>query len=149
MKERFMKNVRRSDGCWEWTGAKDDKGYGLFWLKGSAKRAHRLMVEMHTGLKPEGAVILHSCDNPSCVNPEHLSVGTQRDNVLDMHTKCRAASKVGTLNGASKLDEATVLAIKSSCDGHTALGRRYGVSKTTIMRIRSGKSWSHVEVLND
>lgn len=149
MKERFMKNVRRSANCWTWVGPKDAKGYGLFWLKGSSKRAHRVSIEMHLGVSAVGTTILHSCDNPSCVNPDHLSIGTQADNVRDMHIKGRAASRTGSLNGASKLTEADVMQIRSSHEGNTSLGRQYGVSKTTIMRVRKGLSWAHVKGVLD
>lgn len=149
MIERFMKNVRLSDDCWEWIGASDAKGYGLFWLDGSTRRAHRVAIELITGETITGKVILHTCDNTCCVNPEHLRVGTQKDNVRDMHDKGRQASKVGSLNGASKLTEDMIVYIRTSTLGHTALGRELGVSKTTIMRVRSGKSWSHVGEQND
>lgn len=92
---------------------------------------------------------MHSCDNPLCVNPAHLSVGTQRDNVVDMHSKGRGANVSGQNNGRSKLTEDDVRAIKNRhvryCrkNGAKQIARDYGVSKTVILQIISGKLWAH------
>ena len=76
-------------GCWEWRGWKHDKGYGLLEVSKKKVRAHRVAYEGMVGEIPEGLLVCHKCDNPCCVNPDHLFVGTYRDNVLDMHRKGR------------------------------------------------------------
>lgn len=100
---RFWENVRKSDGCWEWTAyrttAKSQRhrgavGYGRFmvtWRR--VILAHRYSWELHNGLVPDGMVVCHHCDNPACVRPDHLFVGTQKDNIQDMLKKGRARNK--------------------------------------------------------
>jgi len=88
---RFFKKVRKTDSCWIWTGALSDCDYGLFGIKGQMLYSHRLMWEHHHGPIPEGLFVCHDCDNPSCVNPEHLKLGTHQDNMDDMKRKGRGA----------------------------------------------------------
>src|ERR1700749_4969342 len=89
-KERFFNKVTKTDNCWLWIGGTINKGYGNFtWGRGVNILAHRFSYEIHKGKIPEGKIILHSCDNPICVNPEHLTIGTQQDNVNDMMNKNR------------------------------------------------------------
>lgn len=88
--QRFEENtVRTENGCHVWNGAKTDKGYGLIEVSGKTRRAHRVAYEVYKGVIPAGMLILHRCDNPSCVNPEHLRVGTQADNMQEMVSKGR------------------------------------------------------------
>lgn len=91
-RKTFWERVDKTSGCWLWTGAKSTNGgYGYFiYGRGGQKlRAHRVAWEMTHGPIPEGWVVMHLCDNPLCVNPDHLEVGTQADNVLDMRIKDR------------------------------------------------------------
>lgn len=81
-------------GCWEWQGTKNFYGYGVLTIDGQEKRAHRVSYERTKGPIPEGMVILHSCDNPPCVNPDHLSIGTRFDNRLDAAKKNRLPAKL-------------------------------------------------------
>ncbi len=76
--------------CWGWTAAKDKDGYGFFWWENVQVRAHRFMAEKVMGLEIKGVMVCHTCDNPGCVNPKHLFVGTARDNVIDCHSKKRS-----------------------------------------------------------
>ena len=89
---RFWEWVRITDpeGCWEWVGAKSYNGYGRFSIGGRYYGTHRVAYELFGGSIPTGMCILHSCDNPPCVNPAHLRLGTQLDNMRDMHAKGRA-----------------------------------------------------------
>lgn len=87
---RFWARVKKTEGgCWIWTGGKFRRGYGALWDGSKTWYAHRLSYELHKGPIPPGAVIMHACDTRSCVNPEHLVAGTQRDNIRDAVTKGR------------------------------------------------------------
>lgn len=81
--ERFWSKVEKADGCWNWNGYRDTKGYGAFGLDRKVQKAHRVAYILAFGEIPEGAHILHSCDNPPCVNPAHLRAGTRTDNMQD------------------------------------------------------------------
>lgn len=87
--ERFWLYVKKGPHCWEWVGNRDALGYGRISVNGRSSSAHRLSYEIHHG-KPQKPVIRHSCDNPGCVNPDHLIEGTHRDNVNDMISRGRA-----------------------------------------------------------
>lgn len=91
--DKFWKKVRRGDpnSCWIWLAGKDQQGYGAFRVRCVYHRAHRVAYTIAKGPIPDGMVVMHSCDTPSCVNPAHLSVGTDADNVRDMHKKGRNA----------------------------------------------------------
>lgn len=85
----FWNHVKKTDSCWEWLGPKDRDGYGRYNMKPSRYGAHRLAYEWIKGPIPPNMVVCHSCDNPSCVNPDHLWIGTQLDNIADMDAKGR------------------------------------------------------------
>src|SRR6266404_4287882 len=80
---RFWKKVIKSDGCWEWSGSRDTWNYGLIWLNKRIEKAHRMSWLIHNGELPKGVLILHKCDNPPCVRPDHLYAGTPKDNMQD------------------------------------------------------------------
>lgn len=121
-------------GCWIWEGQKRPDGYGM--LSGSKMRAHRYAWEIVNGPVPEGLCVLHRCDNPSCVNPEHLFLGTRGDNVRDAAAKNRMPH--GESHWASKLTSEQVLEIRSSSLSQTTLADLYKVNQSTICRVRSG-----------
>ena len=83
MTERFWAKVQKGGGCWLWTGARTSRGYGSFRVTGYSWSAHRLAYEFHWGPVPAGLHVLHRCDNPRCVRPAHLYVGTPSDNLAD------------------------------------------------------------------
>ena len=104
---RFWEKVKKSDDCWVWTAAIDKCGYGYIGLgpgKGMGK-AHRVSWQLHKGGIPEGLCVLHKCDNPSCVNPEHLFLGTQKDNAVDRELKGRGNQPVGDKHWTHKHPE--------------------------------------------
>ena len=86
---RFNNSVQKTDGCWEWVKSKTSSGYGRIRVGEKTKLAHRISHELHTENVPDALCVLHSCDNPSCVNPSHLRLGTYRDNAREMSLKGR------------------------------------------------------------
>ena len=137
--------VDHESGCWEWTGTirRNRGGYGGVKLGGKIYRAHRLSYELHVGDIPEGMMVCHCCDNPPCVNPAHLFLGTHKDNMADMTSKRR---RHGQKNPAAKLrdvDVNNIKAILKYCYRSGAeLARIYGVTETAINHIKHGKSWA-------
>lgn len=143
-RERFfrMVMVAGDDACWLWTGAKDKDGYGIFKVGGRVVRAHRFAAG-DFALPPiiPSCVVLHSCDTPACVNPRHLRLGTQGENMADRDTKGRQAK--GESNAASLLSDEAREAIKNSWASESVLARRYGVSPRTIRELRQrARSWA-------
>lgn len=137
------KAIRNPDsGCWEWTAHRFENGYGAIIIEKKVRKAHRVSYELHCGPIPDGARILHKCDNPSCINPDHLRIGTQTENVEDMIAKGRKA--LGERTGVSKLTEQDVIAIRRSTEPSRKIATTYGVGKTTINSIRAGKYWKHI-----
>lgn len=133
--------VRATDQCWEYQGAKHTNGYG----RHSNLYAHRVSYAYwhpNTGAIGDGLMVRHSCDNPPCCNPHHLSLGTALDNNRDMHERGRAS--VGESCGAAKLTEAAVRQIRASAETSARLAEIYGVSPGAISRAREGRTWAHV-----
>jgi hypothetical protein len=141
--DRFHKYVNKTPSCWIWTGAKIPKGYGRFLFEGKPRYAHRVSLEIHgMGKVPDDKVVMHSCDNPSCVNPLHLSVGTPTDNMRDASTKGRIVNLQdwrGTRNPQAKLSEEQRMSLEaylragSSC---RELGAAFGVTKERVWQIK-------------
>ncbi len=132
-------------GCWIWIGELCDLGYGVMRVKGKVCKAHRVSYEFHSGmLIPEGMKILHRCDVRCCINPDHLFVGTQLDNIRDMDAKGRRKSLLGTDNGRAKLTEQQVLEIRASPLGCEATGKIYGVSRSAVNAIKIRRIWKHL-----
>ena len=146
--ERFMDKVSMPNGkagCWPWRGQRRTGGYGFFYLKGRFVSAHRTAWALLVEPVGSGACVLHRCDNPPCVNPAHLFLGTQRDNMRDASQKGRIAH--GERNGQSRLTAADVMDIRrrvASGEGVTGLGREYGVSHVSVIRAARGSTWAHL-----
>lgn len=149
--ERFWVKVKKleGDGCWEWMAGRTPKsGYGLFAVSFKPSKcvvAHRISYMMECGPIPDGMVVCHRCDNPPCVRPDHLFLGTRQDNIEDMRVKGRAAK--GTKHFRSKLDGDKVRDIrKSHAAGESPyqIALRLGVRAGTVYAVISGKTWSHV-----
>jgi hypothetical protein len=152
LEKRFWKHVEKHEGCWRWSGMLSYNGYGRFFLNrkdGGRRReaAHRIAWRLHYGEVPAGLSVLHRCDNPCCVNPAHLFLGTAADNSADKVAKGRQAR--GSSHGKTKLDETTVEQIrwylKRGLDSQTAIGRIFGVSKHVINDIHKGRTWKSAE----
>lgn len=134
-----------NSGCWIWTGAGDSKrGYGSVSLNGKTWRAHRYACAA-SGRDPTGKLVCHKCDNPPCVNPDHLFLGDQIDNVNDMWAKGRGVKSLGEKHGKTTLTNDQVAEIKSTPMSFGRAGKRYGVSASTIYAIKHGLTWSHIE----
>jgi hypothetical protein len=146
LKQRVLEKIKSSANlkCWEWTGGKDADGYGVFSFQGYTKRAHRASYEAHHGPIPSDMVVCHRCDNASCVNPNHLFLGSHADNMADRGAKGRQAR--GETQGCAKLTEAQVIEIRSRrSEPQRELAKIFGVSQGQIYNVRSGKHWGHVQ----
>jgi hypothetical protein len=139
MTETFSKrdwSTRKGgDFCVEWQGSKTKAGYGNMRRDGQTVYVHRWIMEQ-MGHDISGKTVMHSCDNPACYRYEHLSIGTHHENMQDAARKFR---------GRAKLTADQVREIRSSSESSRAAGRRYGVDKAVIQRVRSGKSYAHVQ----
>ena len=154
-KKSFEKRVIKKDGCWNWNGSFDKDGYSKMTVKTNMgfNRAHITSWKIHNGKIPEGLCVLHKCDNPSCTNPEHLFLGTAKDNTQDMIKKGRDGfniwNQLGSLNPQSKLDENKVKEIKKMIQKglkSLEISLKFNVSRRTITDIRLNKSWKQVEI---
>ena len=144
-RNRFWTKVDKTDTCWIWQ-AGHVHGYGLFCVNGRSHSAHRLSVIMD-GRDPTGQVVMHTCDNPSCVRPDHLVVGTQRQNMLDMVSKNRHHMNHarGEASGRSKLTADEVKDIRANTTmTKNQLAKKYGVHRTNIHDILIRKIWRHI-----
>jgi HNH endonuclease/Helix-turn-helix domain len=140
--ERFWAKVAKGDGCWEWQGNRNGNGYGLVAIDGRQRRAHRVAWELAYGPIPEAAYVCHRCDNPPCVRPDHLFLGSPAENTRDMVRKDRA-SVVGRTPARRKLTVEDVAEIRRLyADGMTQpeLGPKFGVHNSTICRVVNGRS---------
>jgi hypothetical protein len=131
-------------GCWLWIGTILSGNYGQLSVNGHRLLAHRASYLAHHGQIPVGLLVLHQCDVPCCVNPAHLFLGTNKDNTADMMRKGRDRTPRGATNGASKLSEDDVRAIRASPRRNCDLVNEFGVCDSVISEIRSGKSWRHI-----
>lgn len=136
--DRFWAKVDRSagpDGCWPWTGARGRRGYGQLKWNGKDARAPRVVYALTFGPIPDGMLVCHTCDNPPCVNPAHLFLGTNADNLADARAKDRLGQRL-TLQvvAAIRRDHAAGAGVR-------ALGRTYGIHYSTVSRVVRGLLW--------
>ena len=138
MYERFMEKVDKTSTCWNWTANTNNKGYGMFSINKAIgkKLAHRISFELHGGEIPNGACVLHRCDNPACVNPDHLFLGTHRDNMRDKELKGRANHKGrhGNAIKFSDADQMRILTMRKSGLSLKTIGAEFGCDKGVISR---------------
>lgn len=167
LKERFWAKVKREDGCWEWTAHIDDWGYGVFRVNRKLCKAHRVSWEWENGPIPDGSLVLHRCDNPKCVRPDHLFLGTPKDNMRDASAKGRLIQQkdpskqprgerhgsktrpekwyAGEKHGMAVLTNAQVEEIRQRYVPRKVsaykLAKEYGVSRSVIQRAVTGESY--------
>lgn len=139
LSDRFWEKVRKTDQCWEWTAARYPGGYGVI----DDESAHRTSWILHFGPIPSGMRVLHRCDNRLCVRPDHLFLGTAKENTADMLQKGREAR--GGMLPHTKLSAGDVRDIRASIEPGDVLAARYGVTESSISMIRSRKTWKHVK----
>ena len=153
--ERFWQKVQRlAGGCLEWTASRDLHGYGRCAVgQQRVTAAHRVSWRIHFGDIPSDLRVLHRCDNPPCVNPEHLFLGTLVDNARDAAAKGRLSSQQhperyqGEKNGQAKLTGSAVREIKqrlANGEGPKSIAGVYGVDDATIAHIKAGRHWTHI-----
>jgi hypothetical protein len=147
--KRFWEKVEKIPfhECWEWTAGKDWDGYGLFRLSNPRiqKRAHRFSYELAHGPIPKGIMVCHKCDNPGCVRPEHLFLGSAKDNNLDCIRKGRQPSGPGEKNYSAKLNVMAVEQIRYWYNVYECsqreIAKAFGISQTQVSRIIRSESW--------
>ena len=144
MKQKQIEYIIDDNGCWNCIShGKDNYGYPFSTLNKKQDRIYRHYYRLYNGNIPKGSVIRHTCDNKLCINPEHLVIGTHKDNVMDRVSRGRSA--IGTMNGRSKLTNVDVLQILNDTNtSKMKLARRYGIDPKVIRDIKSGKTWKSV-----
>jgi hypothetical protein len=148
IKNRLQTYKVQDNGCWNFLGNKDKDGYGVFGHgRGKQLRAHRASFEFHKKTSAFGLLVCHSCDNPGCINPDHLFLGNPKDNTQDMIKKGRKANCQGSNHPSAKLNEIDVISIKEQ----RSLGKKlinianqFGITFQTVSEICRGKTWKHL-----
>ena len=133
----------QSQECWIWTGANNGKGYGQVTFDGKRQLAHRVIWQVFRGEIPEGKFVCHTCDTPACVNPDHLFLGTNADNIKDSYNKGRS-NQQGEHNGNRKLTSEQVSEIRASSESCRVLARRFGIGKSQVSNIKTGVKWTNL-----
>lgn len=148
-KQRFYRYIETdpNTGCWEFIGTRNKRGYGVFTFENKKVPAHRFSYQIHVGNIPEGRLVLHKCDNPPCVNPEHLFIGTQFDNMRDMVQKGRNANTKGTNNPRASIYDDSVIQIRDLWDTGASIKEiaiHFMIPKSTVRNIISNVTWKHL-----
>jgi hypothetical protein len=151
--ERFWSNVKKSEGCWIWTGRRSWNGkYGSFFLSSLPRNhsilAHRFSWEIVNASEiPRGLDACHSCDTPLCVRPNHIFIGTRKQNMQDAVRKGRFHSPKGETNPAAKLSRQSIIEIVRKASAgmtHRQIASGFGVAHSTVGRILRGELWAHI-----
>lgn len=151
--DRFVEKIDKTGTCWIWKGAKTPRGYGKFSLPtGTANvryvYAHRHSYELANGPIPDGMIVCHTCDNPWCVNPDHLFVGSHQDNTDDCIRKgrLRNGTSIGEKHGRSTISQHQASDIKrlyADVRSPLEISKRTGISRGVINAVVYGKTWRH------
>jgi hypothetical protein len=133
--------------CWIYSGGLKENGYGNFQYNGTTCSAHRVAYELWRGQIPISLWVLHKCDRPACCNPDHLFLGTPKDNSADRDLKGRGSVRIGSNNTQARLIESEVVVIKQMLKAgirNKDIARQFNVSHSLISMIQSGRNWGHV-----
>lgn len=144
--ERFIEKINHNpeNGCWEWTASVSRDGYGFFSSNGKIRSAHRFSYEFFCGEIPSNLLVLHKCDNPRCVKPSHLFLGTVKDNVRDMVEKKRQSH--GSRHWNCRMGVEEIIFIRSRLDLKLKeISEMFGISVKQASRIRRRDQWKHIE----
>lgn len=144
---RFWERVRKQEnGCWEWIGSKWSNGYGSIMIHRTKRKVHRISFLIHNGFLPGDKNVCHTCDNPSCVRPDHLFLGTNQDNTADMVAKGRSTH--GERNGRAVLSEEQVIAIRENPPrgkwAKQELASKLGLTVNSIYNLLKGETWKRI-----
>lgn len=148
--DRFWSKVVKTRGCWRWTGAKNERGYGVIGVGGRRTgnfKAHRVSYELHVGPIPDGLCVCHLCNNPECTNPKHLYLATHAENMRDAARDGLMGGNEGEKNGTTRLTEEQARRLRQPMvrGELTRLAREYGITIDHASRIRHGRKWRHLE----
>ncbi len=155
IKQKFYSKLLKNSitGCWNWQGNLNGSGYGRITVDGKRHAAHRFSWILNIGNIPEELCVLHKCDNRLCVNPDHLFLGTKKDNSIDCYnkgrSKCNSNLKkiIGIQNGSARITENDVSRIRhlySEGVSQTEIAKQFSVARATIWRIINRHIWKHV-----
>lgn len=149
LKKRFEEKIDKAIDapCWDWTASVDGNGYGKLYCNGKLERASRVSWLLHVGPIPLGACVLHKCDRPICVNPDHLYLGDQKQNAADRSARGRLNHQVGEKTGNAKLVSHQIPEIRDLLKNGLsplAVAEQFNVSRHTIYGIRNGTYWRHL-----
>jgi len=140
--------VGSEDSCWNWQACKTLDNYGLIKINGKMWRAHRVSwIIANEQDVPKGMLVCHHCDNPSCVNPSHLFLGTHADNMRDKNEKGRCAHNRGEKGGGAKLTKEEVVEIFYDTDTQAKIAKKHGIAQSMVHFIKTHKRWSHITKL--
>lgn len=146
LKFYYEKRVIRKDGCWDFNGCRGRGGYALMSIAGKSKSASRVSWMIHNGPIPESLFVLHKCDNPPCTNPEHLFLGTTKQNAQDRSIKGRNSNQNGENNHSAKLIASQVVEIRELCKimPIQEIANKFNVAIGTINSIKYRQNWRHI-----
>lgn len=147
MSEHMANFTESPNGCWIFNGSKDRDGYGVFGKLGKQIRAHRASYEFHIGNIDNGLIVCHKCDNPSCINPDHLFLGTHKDNSQDMSFKNRCRDQKGSKHNMAKLDEQDIHIIRQMRSMGATLdfiAKQFDISFQHAGSICKRVNWAHI-----
>jgi len=135
---RFFRHVNKTETCWLWTGY--TRRYGYFNNGQYIEVAHRYSYKLHKSDIPDGMYVCHACDNPACVNPDHLFLGTQKDNMRDMHSKGRGNPPRGLRNHKARLTDTQVQQIKNDPRIYREIAADFDTSIATVGKIKNNQT---------
>lgn len=151
LERRLRYTLDETTGCWLWPGEVNNKGYPRMWVEGRRMSGHRAVYELFKGPLGPGQVVMHECDTPRCINPDHLILGTQLENLADMRAKGRGTAPPvhrGESHHKAKLTERQVREMRARYAGggvsQRVLALEYGVSQTSIKDVLLRRTWSDV-----